>query len=660
MSTNLKCFHRAALICTYVFFSSILYSDNFNYNSYNNHGVIGLINNPTARFYDEGNFGITLFGGDPDQKLTLTSSPYDWLEASFFYTNIQNKPYCENQLDSVCRQDYKDKGFNFKFRVKEEGIFPAIAIGINDIAGTGLYGSEYIVGSYGIGRLDMHFGIGWGKLNGQKDLKNPFSYIHDSFDFRPTEIACSQCSDKGGQFNTSRYFSDDSVSPFFGITYALNKKTLIKLERDTTLTPGEIGYKLPETSISYGIDYNFSNNFTIGLSHERGNVFSLRFIYKHDSRSNEPYKYKKRQKETDDNKYTHLIKSIESNGIGVNKITESAESIGIEITQFSHPTLDIINEIILKSANDSGIEKDIKTSLKIADLEAYSNFDEDPLLNLSSDVIYERKKTRNLNTNSRLNLRPYIAGREGFLKLALLAENDTEYIIRDNFFFSSNLKYGIWSNFDDLTIPPVNTYPAQVRSDVKDYLRNFDNNLVIGRAQFDYHWTPFKNNHLMFTAGILEEMFSGYGFEYLYFSKKNYAVGFEVFDVTKRDYDMLFKTLDYQTVTSSINFYYRNYNILPFDAKISFGEYLAGDEGATFELSRTYSNGTKFGVFATFTDVTAEQFGEGSFDKGIFFNVPIVGNSINYTWRPLTKDPGAKLNRKHTLYNLLVKFRPIN
>ena len=164
----------------------------------------------------------------------------------------------------------------------------------------------------------------------------------------------------------------------------------------------------------------------------------------------------------------------------------------------------------------------------------------------------------------------------------------------------------------------------------------------------------------MFTAGILEEMFSGYGLEYLYFGKKNYAIGFEIFDVTKRDYDMRFGTLNYQTVTSSINFYYRNYNIIPFDAKISVGEYLAGDEGATFELSRTYSNGTKFGVFATFTDVTAEQFGEGSFDKGIFFNIPIVGNSINYTWRPLTKDPGAKLNRKHTLYNLLVKFRPIN
>ena len=50
--------------------------------------------------------------------------------------------------------------------------------------------------------------------------------------------------------------------------------------------------------------------------------------------------------------------------------------------------------------------------------------------------------------------------------------------------------------------------------------------------------------------------------------------------------------------------------MIPFDAEVSFGEYLAGDEGATFELSRTYSNGTKFGVFATFTDVSAEHFGE--------------------------------------------------
>ena len=94
--------------------------------------------------------------------------------------------------------------------------------------------------------------------------------------------------------------------------------------------------------------------------------------------------------------------------------------------------------------------------------------------------------------------------------------------------------------------------------------------------------------------------------------------------------------------------------------KISAGEYLAGDVGSTIEFSRTYRSGVRFGAFATFTDVSSEDFGEGSFDKGIFFNIPIYGNLINYTWRPLTKDPGAKLSRRHNLHDLLVRFRPIN
>ena len=94
--------------------------------------------------------------------------------------------------------------------------------------------------------------------------------------------------------------------------------------------------------------------------------------------------------------------------------------------------------------------------------------------------------------------------------------------------------------------------------------------------------------------------------------------------------------------------------------KLSFGEYLAGDKGSTIELSRKFKSGVNFGVFATFTDVSTEDFGEGSFDKGIFFNIPIYGNFINYTWRPLTKDPGAKLNRRNSLHSLLVKFRRID
>ncbi len=629
-----------------------VFSDSFTFNSYNNHGITGLLNVPSARTLNESSHGVTIYDGYPDQKITLTSNPYDWLEASFFYTNIQDKPYPGFEY-----QDYKDKGFNFKVKIKDEGRLPAIAIGINDIAGTGYYSSEYIVGSYGINNIDFHFGLAWGTLNGAKSkIKNPFGYLNDSFYERPSNTAS-----QGGQFQPSRYFSGQNVSPFLGMSYVLNEKLHLKFEKDTTNTKGLIEYKESSSEYTFGIDYHFNKNFMLGIAKERGNQITLRFIYRDNpSKSLKKYKYKKSEEiQEEDNKYTKLIKNIEANGIGVNKILETSNSIGLELTQFMHPSLDIVEEIITSAKFDAGISKDVKTDYRIADLKASSDFDEN--FEKEANIVFQRKKERSFSTKNRLTFRPFIASREEFFKGALLVENNSEYLFRDNLFFSSNLKYSIWDNFDDLTIPPENTFPEQVRSDIKDYLRNFDNGIIIGRAQFDYHYTPKNNHHLMFSAGILEEMYSGYGLEYLYFkNNRNYAVGFEIFEVRKRDYEMRFGLKDYQNITGSLNFYYRNYDLIPFDMEVSYGEYLAGDEGITFEISRSFINGTKFGIFATFTDVSSEEFGEGSFDKGIFFNIPVYGNFINYTWRPLTKDPGAKLIRRHTLHDLLVKFRPIN
>ena len=632
------------------------YADNFAYNSFNNHGSIGLINIPTARFFSESTFGFTMYDGNPDQKVTLTSFPFDWLEASFFYTNIQDKPYCIYDFDPVCAQDFKDKGFNFKLRLKEEGFLPAIAVGINDIAGTGLYGSEYLVASYGVNKTDFHFGLGWGQLNGSKEsIKNPFGIINDSFYERPADVE-----DKGGQFQPSRYFSGDTVSPFFGITHAINEKYLVKFEYDTTLTPGKIGYKEAENDFSFGLDFSLTKNFTIGISTERGNSTSIRFAYKNNPKISKPrYEYKNSNHKDSDSDYVKFIRNLSENGIAVNKILEGSDQLGIQISQFRHPNLDIIDEIINRAAYNAGLNKPVKANLMIADLQAKTEFDES--FEKNSKLIYQRQVKKKFKTNTRLDVRPFLASREEFFKGALMIENISEYSFLDNFFFSSNIKYSLADNFDDLKYPPVNTYPAQVRSDIKDYLINYDEGIIIGRAQFDYYLSLKKNHHAMLTAGILEEMFNGIGFEYLYFEEdSNYAIGFEVFEVKKRDYKMRFDTLDYKNVTGHLNFYYRNYKRIPFDAKISYGEYLAGDEGVTIDLSRSFVNGTKFGVFASFTDVSTEQFGEGSFDKGIYFNIPVFGNLINYSWRPLTKDPGAKLIRKNTLHDLLIRFRPIN
>ena len=59
--------------------------------------------------------------------------------------------------------------------------------------------------------------------------------------------------------------------------------------------------------------------------------------------------------------------------------------------------------------------------------------------------------------------------------------------------------------------------------------------------------------------------------------------------------------LDYKNTMATANFCMRNYGTIPFDMRVSAGEYLAGDVGYTIEFSRSFYNGVQFGVFATFT-----------------------------------------------------------
>lgn len=661
MLNILSNFSRKYFFILLVSVTNIVIADNFSTNVYNNHGVVGLINAPTARFFDEGAHGLTLYDGTPDQKMVLTASPFDWLEASVFYTNVQNISYCpEVDEYEFCRQSLKDKGFNMKIRLKEEGILPAIAVGLYDFAGTGLHSSEYLVASYGINKIDMHFGLGWGQLNGSpKKINNPLGYISDRFNNRSTGNKSG-----GGQFDAGKYFTSEKISPFFGISYSLNKKILLKFERDTINTPGngdgQLVYEPRSSNYSYGLDYSHNENFTIGASYERGNYFSLKFVYKNNpKKSFKKYEYQKAETNEEDNKYTKLIKNLENNGIGVNRISEGARSIGLDLTQFMHQDMVLMERIVKEASKDAGIKKDIKKDIRIADLEAYSEIDN--AFERNSQLIYERDTKSWFDSNTGFKFRPFLASREEFFKGAFLLENDTEFVITRNLFFNINLKYSVANNFEDLRLPPVDTFPAQVRSDIKQYLKNMNDGILIGRAQIDYHVTPKTNHHIQLTAGILEDMFSGYGLEYLYFKQNtNYAFGIEIFNVKKRDYNWGFGHLDYENITFTSNFYWRNYGLIPFDMKISAGEYLAGDKGSTIEFSRTFENGVQYGMFATLTDVTFEEFGEGSFDKGIFFNIPIYGNLINYTWRPLTKDPGAKLLRKHSLHDLLVRFSSIN
>lgn len=628
--------------CLLLILSSLANSDSFYFNTQNNFGTLGLINTPSARFYDSPAASLSFLRSSPDRKITLTLHPYDWLEGSIFYSSLSNRRYGEYNT-----QDYKDKGINLKFRLKEEGIFPAIAVGFYDIGGTGFYSSEYIVSSYAFGNFDFHFGGGWGRLNHHNHYKNPFSLFSNRFKERSSDI------DLGGKFSFDNFFSGKNMSFFGGLNYAINKNLVFKIEYDPLETPGAVGFKERKNDISFGINY-LMEKYSFALNYERGSNLSLNFSLK-DNFLIEDYKFKPLTKRNN-GKYQNLIDSLRLNSVGVSKIKEVENKTFLEINQYKHdyPTLIKILDFSIK---DADFKEEVVASFGIAGLKVIDNEKSHP----ASKTVYE-SFYRGVNDGFSLNIRPFIAGREDFFKFGLMLEHDAEFILSKNLFFSTNIKFSLFDNFDDLIFPPLNTYPAQVRSDIKKYLNNIGDKPSIGRAQLEYFRTIKKDNHILLTAGIYEDMFSGYGFEYLNFNPfKRLNWGLEVHEAFKRDYNFDFGLLDYSNTTYFLNIFYKNRMRIPFDVKLSIGEYLAGDRGTTIELSRSMKNGIEFGVFASLTNVSEEQFGEGSFDKGIFFKIPIGSDkkSTNFLWRPLTKDPASKLVRKNDIYSLVNRLSAI-
>ena len=141
------------------------------------------------------------------------------------------------------------------------------------------------------------------------------------------------------------------------------------------------------------------------------------------------------------------------------------------------------------------------------------------------------------------------------------------------------------------------------------------------------------------------------------------ALGVELNYTKQRDTDggLGFGEYDYDVVTGYVSAYYDFGN--GYLGQLDVGRYLAGDVGATLSLDRVFANGWRVGAFATVTDVSAAEFGEGGFDKGIRFTVPFnwaLGTDsrrgFGMTLRPKTGDGGARVDVDDRLYESLREY----
>lgn len=253
-------------------------------------------------------------------------------------------------------------------------------------------------------------------------------------------------------------------------------------------------------------------------------------------------------------------------------------------------------------------------------------------------------------------LRQHIGGPDRFYLYQLWLSLSGSIDVARGLTLSGQVGKNVYHGFDRIRLRSDSSLP-HVRSQIKEYLQQGADNIV--RLQATYLLKPAEDLYVRFSGGLLEEMFGGVSGEVLYqpFGSR-LALGLELSKVQQRDYDQRFKFRDYKVTTGHVSLYYDTpfRNVL---AVAHMGHYLAGDRGVTFELSRRFDSGVRVGAWATFTNVTAQQFGEGSFDKGFFIVIPfelfLTRSSAAtgvFAFRPLTRDGGQRLSLANRLYDL--------
>ena len=662
--------------------------------SYNSLGQTGLINIPSAETHKEQSAYFTFNRSNYIKLGTLTVTPFDWLEASYFYY----RP--DDLLWGGAKGLYLDKGFNVKLSYKPRNIIlPTFAVGLDDFAGTGQFTREYIVSTYDFNKFKLTAGLGWGKYVGTSSIKNPLSFISNSFNNRP-----SLSIGKGGTPSYNQWFRGPSA-PLLGVEYKISKinNLTLKLEHDPYdyFKFGCCGEGLSEESflkrpkdsnINFGLSFRLNDIGNIDVSYVKGNSWNLSFSigftgsknYKKKSKFNPAIIDKNFEQSSQKNEfYLDLLSNLNSNRLFLQTADLDNDTLSITIDSEDH-----INPVIYSSraayiANEVSKLNDINLNfievghinrgIKINSAQYLSK--DLNLTNRDPDILIKRNTTiQNPNPNSYQkhdfkptinfpvinnqfspDIRAHIGSPERFLYVGLGIKASTEIQLNRNIVFYSTIGKSLEDNFDRKRSTPNSALP-NVRTQIVDYLQQSSEDFYISDMAIESIWSPFTNFYTKLSLGYLESMYGGVAAEVMYKPfNRNTAFSYEHNDVKKRDYDQKFSFSEYKIKTSHLNIahYHPKTNIL---AKWSYGTYLAGDIGYTLDLSRRMPGGWKAGVWYSNTNVSAEQFGEGSFDKGFYIRIPLnifsKGYSKNlqaFSLRSMTRDGGQKLELRNRL-----------
>ncbi len=694
--------------------------------STNDWGETGLLQTPSARMGELGDFRLSFSNVYPYSRLNFMFQPLDWLEAGFRYSSISNVAYGA----STTGQSNKDKSIDFKVRLaKESAYVPELALGFRDFGGTGLFSSEYLVANKRYGDFDFSLGIGWGYMGSSGNIKNPLIAVSDRFRTRPGAIA------GGGQTNFRTFFRGPAAL-FGGVAWRTPWDPLtLKLEyegNDYQHEPSANNQR-QRTPFNVGLEYRYAPGVSFSLGFERGDKVMLGVALSTNLA-------KLQTPKVADAPLPRFTPTAPSTPPGwpttaadieartewtVQRIAPQGDKLHVWITEsltvYREARVETIIALLHRDApgsikhfvlhyrerglalhaqvvnRDEWVNEHYK-ALTPSEKRAISQRDYAPPMDNSEDRMrplpamaataasaavnapqdgksdsatataqtstaataspmapWDRKRERYVFgiTPSTTQI---VGGPDAFLLYQIGIQATLEYRFTESTWFNGALNWRMFDNFDKFSYTAPSNLP-RVRTFQREYATT--KRLTMPVFQLTHVGRLAEDQYYSVYGGALEPMFAGVGAEWLYRpSRSRIAFGIDVNHVRQRAFEQDFGLRDYKVNTGHATLYWdTGWNGVR--ATVSVGQYLAGDRGVTLNVSKSFDNGVVLGAYATKTNVSSRDFGEGSFDKGIYVAVPFdafLPKSSKFTagfaWSPLIRDGGAKLGRINPLYDM--------
>lgn len=659
-------------------------------------GGVGLLQKPTARMAPLARFSGQYLRVDPYENYTLSFQPFEWAEVGLRYTEIRNLRFPAS--DDPDRK-LLDKGFDVKLRLMREGRYlPNFALGFRDVGGTGLFSGEYLVASKRFHDFDFTLGVGWGYLAQGSSFSNPLGKVLDRFNRREGGFEGGQL---GGEFNFEEWFSGP-VGVFGGVQYKTPIQGLYaQLEYDGNDFQNEPRNNDNafdrDSPFNVGLRYQLTDWISLTAAWERGSqarlgatiTVNLAEISQPKADPPEPRINPAPARTTRD--WGKVSRALAANaGVRVSRVLKEADTLTIEgepikyralaeselrATRILHNvTADEFSEYRFRwQSAGLQLREDVLPRAplpRIPFLGATTDTNEFHAQDFrhqvytqdvprseeqrpAAEALYEQD-AQSFYYSLTPGYKQLFGGPDGYLQ-QVIGRLTLDYRTDENGWFSAVIAANLWSTFDGANFIGPSELP-RARTFIKRYFQDVD----VGVYNLQYSRTKRLADdwYALGYAGILELMYTGVGGELLYRPFDSwFALGFDANYVRQRKFDQRFGLRDYATVTGHATAYIET-GIKDVLAKISVGRYLARDVGVTFDFSRRFDSGIRFGGFATFTSA-GDKFGEGSFDKGLYLSIPLdffyntsTREKVSLLYRPLTRDGGAKLERRYRLYDL--------